>query len=78
MPFGVVSGVGRGMSVLAGGGDRRMERGSFGSKHKTFRCKQWDFLREGRRRGSSQITFGFFVSFNRSRVSCIVAEGKVQ
>jgi len=25
MPFGVVSGVGRGMGVLAGGGDRRRE-----------------------------------------------------
>ena len=30
MPFGMVSGVGRGMGVLVGGGDRRRERGSFG------------------------------------------------
>jgi len=30
MPFGVVSGVGRGMGVLDGVGDRRRERGSFG------------------------------------------------
>jgi len=29
MPFGVVSGVGRGMSVLDEGGDRRRGRGSF-------------------------------------------------
>jgi len=30
MPFGMVSGVGRGMGVLDGGGDRRRARGSFG------------------------------------------------
>ena len=30
MPFQVVSGVGRGMGVLDGSGDRRRERGSFG------------------------------------------------
>jgi len=30
MPFGVVSGVGLGMSVLDFGGDRRRGRGSFG------------------------------------------------
>jgi len=30
MPFWVVSGVGRGMGVLAGGGYHRRERGSFG------------------------------------------------
>jgi len=30
MPFGVVSGVGRGMGVLDEGGDRRRKRGSFG------------------------------------------------
>jgi len=32
MPFGVVSGVGLGMSVLDGGGDRRRGRDSFGSE----------------------------------------------
>ena len=30
MPFGVVRGVGRGIGVIDGGGDRRRERGSFG------------------------------------------------
>jgi len=30
MPFGVVSGVGRGMGVLDGGGDRQKGCGSFG------------------------------------------------
>ena len=30
MPFGVVSGIDRGMGVLDGGGDRRRKRGSFG------------------------------------------------
>jgi len=30
MPFGVVSGVGQGMGVLDGGGDRRRRRGSLG------------------------------------------------
>jgi len=29
MPFGMVSGVGQGMGVLDGGGDRRRGRGSF-------------------------------------------------
>jgi len=30
MPFGVVSGVGRGMGMLDGGGDRQRGKGSFG------------------------------------------------
>ena len=30
MPFGMVSGVGRGMGVLDGGGNRRRKSGSFG------------------------------------------------
>jgi len=30
MPFGLVSGVSRGMGILDGGGDRRRGRGSFG------------------------------------------------
>ena len=30
MPFGMVRGVGRGMDVLGGGGDRRRRMGSFG------------------------------------------------
>jgi len=32
MPFGMVSGVGRGMDVLDWGGDRRRGRGSFGGE----------------------------------------------
>jgi len=32
MPFGVVSGVGRGMDILDGDEDRRKRRGSFGGK----------------------------------------------
>jgi len=32
MPFGMVSGVGRGISVLDGGGDRRRGRGHFWGK----------------------------------------------
>jgi len=31
MPFGMVSGVGRGIGVLDGGGDRRRKRDSFGA-----------------------------------------------
>jgi len=34
MPFGVVSGVGRGMGVLDGGGDRRRRGGSLGVSSK--------------------------------------------
>ena len=42
MPFEVVSGIGRGMGVLDGSGDRRMAKavleGEFGASH----CNQWD------------------------------------
>jgi len=40
MPFGMVCGVGRGMSVLDEGGDRRMERGRFGGAFWAFHCNQ--------------------------------------
>jgi len=54
MPFGVVSGVGRGMGVLDRGGDRRRETGSFG-----VNVGQHPIVTDGWRRGSSQITLGF-------------------
>jgi len=39
MPFGMVSdGVGRGMGVLDGGGDRRMRMGSFGGEFVASHC----------------------------------------
>ena len=41
MPFGVVRGVGRGMGVLDGGGDRRRERGRFGGEFGASHCNQW-------------------------------------
>jgi len=41
MPFGVVSGVDRGMGVLDKDGYRRTERGSFGGKHGASHCNQW-------------------------------------
>ena len=41
MPFGMVSGVGRGMGVLDGGGDRRRERDSFGGEVEASHCNQW-------------------------------------
>jgi len=41
MPFEVVSGVGRGMGVLDGGGDRRRRRGSFGGEFGVSHCNQW-------------------------------------
>jgi len=40
MPFGVVSGVDRGMGVLDGGGDRRREEVVFGSEFGESHCKQ--------------------------------------
>ena len=40
MPFGMVNGVGRGMGVLDGGGDRRRERGSFGVEFEASHCNQ--------------------------------------
>ena len=39
MPFGMVSGVGRGMDVLDAGGDRRREGDSFVGKCGAFHCK---------------------------------------
>jgi len=36
MPFEVVSGVGRAMDVLDGGGDRRRGMGGFGGKRGAF------------------------------------------
>jgi len=41
MPFGLVSGVGRRMGVLDGGGDRRRGRGSFGGEFGASHCNQW-------------------------------------
>ena len=44
MPFGVVSGVGRGMGVLDGDGDRRRGRGNFGGEVEPVEasyCNQW-------------------------------------
>jgi len=40
MPFGVVSGVTRGIGVLDGGGDRRRRRGSFGGEFGAAHCNQ--------------------------------------
>ena len=37
----MVSGVGRWMSVLDGGGDRRRGRGSFGGEFESLHCNQW-------------------------------------
>ena len=41
MPFGVVRGVGRGMGVLDGGGDRQRGRSSFGGEYGASHCNQW-------------------------------------
>ena len=41
MPFGVVSGVGRGMGVLDVGGDRQRGSGSFDGKFGASHCNQW-------------------------------------
>jgi len=40
MPFGVVSGVGRGMGVLDGGDDSRRNRGNFGGEFGASHCNQ--------------------------------------
>ena len=44
MPFGMMSGVGRGMSVLDGSGDRRRGRGSFGGEFGASHCNNGDFV----------------------------------
>jgi len=41
MPFAMVSGVGRGMGVLDGDGDRRRGRGSFVGEFGASHCNQW-------------------------------------
>jgi len=41
MPFEMVRGVGRGMGVFDGGGDRRRGKGSFGDEFGTSHCNQW-------------------------------------
>jgi len=61
MPFGVVSGVGRGMVVLDGWRSSK-GRGSLGNKYATrflvnyvIHCNQWYSLREGRRRHDAAL-----------------------
>jgi len=58
MPFGVVSRVGQGMGVLDGWRSSK-GRGSFQGKYWASHCSQWDCLRKGGQRDSSQITLGF-------------------
>jgi len=71
MPFGVVSGVGRGMGVLDGWKSLK-GMDSFGGKCGTSHCNQWRLCgvvilcRKMWRRGSSQITLGFLVFFSIS------------
>jgi len=64
MPFGVVSGVGRGMGELDGVVIVEGEEAGWG------KCRashyQLDSLLEGRRRGSSQISSGFLVKLKRT------------
>jgi len=57
MPFGVVSGVGRGMGVLDRGGYRRRGSGSFGSKCGASHCNQW-----GRRCALRKLLWGGLVN----------------
>ena len=59
----MVSGIGRGMGVLDGSRDRRMGRGSFGSKCGASHCNQWDSLREGRRRAVLKWLWGGLVVY---------------
>jgi len=57
MPFGVVSGVGRGISEVDG--VEIVEwKGQFWGRRGASHCNQRDSLREGRLRGSCQITLG--------------------
>ena len=42
MPFGMMSGIGRGMGILDGGGDRRRGKGSFGGEFGASHCNQCD------------------------------------
>jgi len=53
MPFGMGSGVGRGMGVLDGGNNRRRGRGRFGGEFGASHCNYRRL-----RRGCSQITLG--------------------
>jgi len=68
MLFGLESGVGGGMGVLDGSGDRQRGRGSFGGKSGASDGNQWRLCgvvilcHEEWRCDSSQITLGFLVS----------------
>ena len=57
--FGMVSGVGRGMGVFDGGGDRRRERGSFGGNCRSSHCNLTERLSAALRQSveSKQIIF---------------------
>ena len=71
MPFGVVSGVGRGMGVLDEGGDRRRGKGSFGGEFGASHCNQWVLccidVRE--RRAIPKLLWGGLVEYNTVRAS---------
>jgi len=69
MPFGVVSGVGRGMGVLDEGGDHRRGRGSFVGEFGASHCNRWGFcsviVRE--RRALLELLWGGLVLFGVER-----------
>ena len=71
MPFWVVSEVGGRMGVLYGWrsskGKGIFGEGRCGASH----CNHWDSLREGRRRGCSQITLGFLVLFHDVKIVAV-------
>jgi len=70
MPFGVFSGIGRGMGVLHGGNDRRRGRGSFGGEFGASHCNQW-----GRRCTLPKFFWGSTCYFNEmTYFFCLLAE----
>jgi len=76
----VVSGIGRGMGVFDGGGDRRREGAVLGVNVGHPRVTTGDFVAElfseGWRRGSSQITSGCLVSMV-AKVNAVYCEGTI-
>jgi len=68
MPFRMVSGVGREMGVLDGGGDRRRERDSFGVNVGHPIVTNGNFMTYSLYRGNPKLLWDFLLSLRRSLV----------
>jgi len=75
MPFGMVSGVGRGMGVLDRGGYHRKARGSFGGEFGASDCNQWGLRCVVVQKCVQRSRCRLGGEWGHSRHSCIVLDG---